>query len=303
MLEVPYLQTSVFVDERYSFGGNQLATYWNSEINKNISTDIMQGMTLEMNFSESTFLEKPTNDEYSAKVRIFTPAREIQFAGHPTLGTAFAMKEKGIVTREENNAILELGVGPIPVTYLPDGNIRMQQNEPEFLDIWGDKVSLARALNISKDDIATNAPMQWVSTGFPFLIVQLKSLEAVQKASPNSLEILSTFEGQISKLIVLFCTEGVNQDSHIHLRMFAPEVGVVEDPATGSAAGPLAAYIEQYNLLKRKKPGADIIIEQGYEIRRPSKLVANVIGEEDFTGAYVSGRTRLIAEGTFYLDL
>ena len=303
MLEVPYLQTSVFVDERYSLGGNQLATYWNSEINRVISTDTMQGMTLEMNFSESTFLEKPSSSEYDAKVRIFTPAREIPFAGHPTIGTAFVMKKKGIVEKDATSAILELGVGPIPVDYSQDGSIRMRQNEPEFLDMWGDKATIASALNISKDLISTESPMQWVSTGFPFLMIRLNSLEAVQQASPNPPEILSALEGQISKQIVLFCTEGVNSDSHVHLRMFAPEVGVVEDPATGSAAGPLAAYIEQYNLLNREKPCADIVIEQGYEIRRPSKLVASVIGEQDFVGAYVSGLTRLVAEGTFYLDI
>ncbi|MFW9850928.1 MAG: PhzF family phenazine biosynthesis protein [Candidatus Thorarchaeota archaeon] len=303
MLEIPYIQTSVFVDDRYNFGGNQLATYWNIDINKSISTDNMQGMTLEMNFSESTFLEKPTSSEFAAKVRIFTPARELDFAGHPTIGTAYVMREKGIVKSNARAATLELGIGPIPVDYLPSGLIRMKQNEPEFLDIWGDKVSIASALNISKDDIATEAPMQWVSTGFPFLMIQLKSLESVQKASPNTPEILSTLDGQISKLIVIFCTEGVNKDSNVHVRMFGPEVGVVEDPATGSAAGPLAAYIEQYNLLKRKKPGDDIIIEQGYEIKRPSKIVASVIGEEDFIGAYVSGQTRLVAEGTFHLSV
>ncbi|MCK5240400.1 MAG: PhzF family phenazine biosynthesis protein, partial [Candidatus Thorarchaeota archaeon] len=220
-----------------------------------------------------------------------------------TIGTAFVMKKKGIVEKDATSAILELGVGPIPVDYSQDGSIRMRQNEPEFLDMWGDKATIASALNISKDLISTESPMQWVSTGFPFLMIRLNSLEAVQQASPNPPEILSALEGQISKQIVLFCTEGVNSDSHVHLRMFAPEVGVVEDPATGSAAGPLAAYIEQYNLLNREKPCADIVIEQGYEIRRPSKLVASVIGEQDFVGAYVSGLTRLVAEGTFYLDI
>jgi trans-2,3-dihydro-3-hydroxyanthranilate isomerase len=125
----------------------------------------------------------------------------------------------------------------------------------------------------------------------------------VQNTSPNPSEILSSLEGQISRQIVLFCTDGVNDDSHVHMRMFGPEVGVDEDPATGSAAGPLAAYIEQYNLLNRMKPGADIVIEQGYEIKRPSKLIASVIGEKDFVGAYVSGQTRLVAAGTFYLDI
>ncbi|MHA1638401.1 MAG: PhzF family phenazine biosynthesis protein, partial [Candidatus Thorarchaeota archaeon] len=142
----------------------------------------------------------------------------------------------------------------------------------------------------------------WVSTGFPFLMVPLKNLEAVQSASPNPSEIMATLDGEISKQIVLFSTETVNDDSHLHVRMFAPEVGIVEDPATGSAAGPLAAYVEQYNILEREKRCKDIIIEQGYEIKRPSKLVAAVIGENDFVGVYVSGKTRLTTEGTFYIE-
>jgi len=263
---------------------------------------MMQGMALEMNFSESTFIESPTNSVYAAKVRIFTPARELQFAGHPTIGTSFVLKRTGIVRTAAQNVLLELGIGPIPVDYMDDGSIRMKQNEPEFLDIWADKKAIASALNIDPSEIDTQSPMQWVSTGFPFLMVPLKSLEAVKKANPNPAEIMTALDGQISKLVLIFSRETVNADSDLHVRMFGPEVGVVEDPATGSAAGPLTAYVEQYNLLRRNNPGRAIVIEQGYEIKRPSKLTANVIGTDDFTGVYVSGMTRLIAEGTFFLD-
>ena len=145
--------------------------------------------------------------------------------------------------------------------------------------------------------------MQWVSTGFPFLIVPLRSLDAVERASPNPAELLSALDGQINRQVMIFSTETVNEGSHVHARMFAPEVGVVEDPATGSAAGPLTAYLEQYGILNREHRGEDIIIEQGYEIKRPSRLVGNIIGEDDFKGVYVSGQTRLVAEGHFYLDL
>ncbi|MFW9932358.1 MAG: PhzF family phenazine biosynthesis protein, partial [Candidatus Thorarchaeota archaeon] len=302
MPDIPYIQTSVFVDNRYGFGGNQLATFWNAKSNESLNQEIMQGIALEMNFSESTFIEKPTKSDYIVKVRIFTPARELRFAGHPTIGTAFVLKESGILKSSSRHAIMELGIGPIPVDYLDNGAIRMKQNEPEFLEMWGDKVSIASALGISSNAIDTRSPMQWVSTGFPFLMVPMKSLEAVKSASPNSPEILSALEGQISKQIVLFSTETENSDSHLHVRMFGPEVGVVEDPATGSAAGPLAAYVEQYNLLNRDLPGQDIIIEQGYEIRRPSRLTASIIGEKDFTGVYVSGLTRLVAKGTFFIE-
>ena len=91
MLEIPYVQTSVFVDERYRFGGNQLATYWDSKANSGLTTELMQGLALEMNFSESTFIEKPSLNQFAARVRIFTPARELAFAGHPTIGLTFGL--------------------------------------------------------------------------------------------------------------------------------------------------------------------------------------------------------------------
>jgi trans-2,3-dihydro-3-hydroxyanthranilate isomerase len=303
MLEIPYVQTSVFVDDRYRFGGNQLATYWDANMNSKLTSELMQGMALEMNFSESTFIEKPSLGQCAARVRIFTPARELDFAGHPTIGSAFVMKRKGIVGSDVHDAVLELGIGPIPVTYGAGGSIAMKQNEPEFLDILSDKSSIAAAINISPSQIDTRSPMQWVSTGLPFLIVPVKTLEGVRNASPNSPEIISALQGQVSRQVVLLTTETVNPDSHLHVRMFGPEVGVVEDPATGSAAGPIAAYVEQYNLLNRKELGKEVIIEQGYEIQRPSKLSAKVIGGSDFTGVYVSGSSRLIAEGTFYLEV
>ncbi len=303
MTEIPYLQTSVFVDARYGFGGNQLATYWNAKLNTQLTTELMQGMTLEMNFSESTFIEPPSKEGNAAKVRIFTPARELKFAGHPTIGSAFVLREMGIVDKSVHSAILELGIGPIPVEYLEDGSIRMTQNEPEFLDILDDKYGIASALQISSSEIDTRAPMQWVSTGFPFLMVPVKTLDIVKEASPISTELLSVLKGKLGAQVVLFSTDAENDDSHVHARMFGPEVGVVEDPATGSAAGPLAAYIEQYDLLGRDERGQEIVIEQGYEIKRPSKLIAQVIGKNDFKGVYVRGWTRVVAKGVFFIDI
>ncbi|MFX1561636.1 MAG: PhzF family phenazine biosynthesis protein, partial [Promethearchaeota archaeon] len=134
MREFPYIQTSVFVDDRMPFGGNQLATYWDTDANSSLTQEEMQGMALEMNFSESTFLEKATNKDCVSKVRIFTPAAEIPFAGHPTLGTAFVLKHKQILKPRMTTALLELGVGPIRVDYLDDDNVRMIQPKPIFED-------------------------------------------------------------------------------------------------------------------------------------------------------------------------
>ena len=300
MRELPYVQTSVFVDDRQSFGGNQLATYWDIDANKSLSQDEMQGMALEMNFSESTFLEKPTTNDCVSKVRIFTPAAEIPFAGHPTLGTAFVMKHKQILGPEVTTALLQLGVGPIRVNILADNIIRMIQPKPTFETPLEDAKKVLDAIGLTLNDVDLASPVQIVSTGFPYIIVPIKTLSAVKKAEP----VPSLFGTNLSHLstqqVMIFSTETLFSDSHVHARMFAPEVGVVEDPATGSAAGPLGAYLEKHKILRNHKLGEPINIEQGYEIQRPSKLVARV-PDESISEVHVSGKVRLIAEGTFYL--
>ncbi len=300
MRSIPYVQTSVFVDDRHSFGGNQLATYWDVELNKAIPTDIMQGMTLEMNFSESTFVEKTTMKDCSFKIRIFTPTSEIHFAGHPTLGTSFVLKHKGLIEQSTRKTTLELGVGPILVEYLDSGLIQMQQPQPKFLQTLDEPTLVTEALGLNPGDIDSEFPSQWVSTGFPFLIVPLRNLDAVERAVPNPQLIMSNLRDHLSQEILIFSVEGVHADSHVHSRMFAPGAGVLEDPATGSAAGPLGAYVEKYKLLSDHSIGEEIRIEQGFEMNRPSQLIARVPNEE-MDQVLVSGNTRLTAEGTFFL--
>ncbi|MHA2149692.1 MAG: PhzF family phenazine biosynthesis protein [Candidatus Thorarchaeota archaeon] len=300
MREFPYVQTSVFVDDRQSFGGNQLATYWDSSVNLSLTQEEMQGMALEMNFSESTFLVEPTTKGCISKVRIFTPASEIPFAGHPTLGTAFVLKHKQILNPEKKTALLELEVGPIRVDFLDDYNVRMIQPEPSFEKPIEDAKKVAEAIGLTLSDVDQDNPVQVVSTGNPFLIVPIKNISAVKKAAP----VPSLFRPNLADLstmqISIFSTETIFLDSHVHARVFAPELGVVEDPATGSAAGPLGAYLEKHKILRNHQLGDPINIEQGYEMERPSKLVARV-PHESMSEVHVSGKVRLIAEGTFYL--
>jgi trans-2,3-dihydro-3-hydroxyanthranilate isomerase len=300
MREFPYVQTSVFVDDRYSFGGNQLATFWDVNANASLTKEEMQGIALEMNFSESTFLVKPTTKGCISRVRIFTPASEIPFAGHPTLGTAFVIKLKKILNQEKATALLQLGVGPIRVDILEDEKIRMIQPEPNFEDPVKDLKKITEAIGLSANDVHQHIPAQIVSSGFPFLIIPIKTLSAVKKAAP----VPTVFKKNLSELstqqVLIFSTETTHHDSQVHARMFAPEVGVVEDPATGSAAGPLGAYLEKYSVLKNHQFGEPINIEQGYEIRRPSKLIARV-PHESMSEVHVSGKVRLVAEGAFYL--
>jgi trans-2,3-dihydro-3-hydroxyanthranilate isomerase len=301
MQSIPFVQTSVFVEDRYKFGGNQLATFWDASQNKVLSTEMMQGIALEMNFSECTFLEKPTVRGCHSKVRIFTPGRELQFAGHPTLGTAFVMRHRGLVDRLKNSVMVELGIGPIRVDYQKGDSLRMAQPSPSFMEAITDTSPIAEAIGLEPDDITDEYPTQVVSTGIPFLIVPIKSLSLVKAANPNPQRIIENLEHVSSSDILIFSTESVHSDSNVHARMFAPDVGALEDPATGSAAGPLGAYLEKYRVLKHHEFGQAIVVEQGYEIRRPSRLTVTV-PHESMEEIFVSGKVRLVAEGTFYIE-
>jgi len=300
MRNLPFVQTSVFVEDRYPFGGNQLATFWDAKNNSGLSLESMQGIAREMNFSETTFLEKPLTKGCASKVRIFTPGRELKFAGHPTLGSSFVMKHKGIVAASQNTAVIELGIGPIRVDFQTNNSVRMTQPSPTFMDIVKDASVITKALGLDSGDVSDEYPTQIVSTGLPFLVLPLKSLSAVKKAIPNPQQILKNLKDFPTKEILIFSTETVHSENNIHARMFAPSVGVLEDPATGSAAGPLGAYLEKYSVLKNHSFGEPIEIEQGYEIQRPSRLTVTV-PHESMEEVFVSGKVRLVAEGIFYL--
>jgi trans-2,3-dihydro-3-hydroxyanthranilate isomerase len=299
MRSFPYVQTSVFVDDRFSFSGNQLATFWDLESNKPLTQEEMQGIALELNFSETTFLVDKESKLADAKVRIFTPGMEIPFAGHPTLGTAFVMVHKQLVASGRTDLTLELGVGDIQVEVLAKDTISMTQPTPVFMTEYKETESLARAIGLDESAISTETPMQWISTGFPFLIVPITSIEEVQRSVPNPALILETLKSLPSQEILIFATDTVFDDSHVHARMFAPGAGVLEDPATGSAAGPLGAYLSKYRFFEDEK---EFVIEQGHEMKRPSRLVVNVEGLGDHMTVKVSGKVKLMAAGDFYLE-
>ncbi len=300
MHEIPFIQTSVFTDDRFQFSGNQLATFWKLSEDE-LSTEQMQGITREMNFSETTFVLPSKVDKCVRKVRIFTPGREIPFAGHPTLGTAFVLRNQGIIGAEDTRAYLELGIGPIIVEF-HDNLVKMHQATPEFLAEFQDTEAIAEIMGISPDLILHKFPMQFVSTGFPFLVVPLTSLEAIQTINLDTNLLLKTLEGFPSQELLVFTPDTVYDDSHVHVRMFAPSAGVPEDPATGSAAGPLGGYLEVYQVLSNYPRGTTFILEQGYEINRPSKLIVQCSYEKDeITEVIVGGEVEITVEGKFFI--
>lgn len=269
------------------FTGNQLAVIRHAA---DLSAETMQAIAREMHFSETTFILSDTPRAGGYDVRIFTPAAEVPFAGHPTLGTAFLIREQ-IIARPVDQVILNLQVGQIPVTF--DGDLLwMRQISPTFGQTCTPP-QLAPVLNLEPGDFDTRFPIQEVSTGLPFLIVPLKGLDAVRRAHitlPRLKELIASLD---AKMIFLFCAETYERENQLNARMFGDEFGVAEDPATGSANGCLAGYLVKYRYFGTNE--INVRVEQGYEIQRPSllRLKAGTQGQE--IQVDVGGQVYLVA--------
>jgi trans-2,3-dihydro-3-hydroxyanthranilate isomerase len=244
--------------------GNQLAVFTDA---RGLSDVEMQTLAREMNFSESTFVlprDPATERERGVRVRIFTPDEELPFAGHPTLGTA-------VVVRGSSGAAavyLDLNVGKIPVQF-SDGDGRafgqMTQRDPEFGQMHS-REDVARATGLELSEISEDVPIQTVSTGNPFIIVPLRSLAALQKLAPPWPLMYSYLQGTDARFFYFVTREPQNSAARMQARMIFYRG---EDPATGSAAGPCAAWAVQYGVIQ---PDEQILLEQGVEMKRRSQI-------------------------------
>ena len=255
----------MFTDKAYA--GNQLAVFPDGE---GLTAKQMQMLAREINYSETTFILKSTNTTADFNIRIFTPKAELPFAGHPVLGTTYAiMNILDIWPAKKPVLKLNMKVGVIPLEKR-GGNIWMTQQEPQFFKTFTDKKAIAALVNLPAEDISDDLPMEEVSTGNRVLIVPVKSLAAVQRASGNTDKLIRFYKETGTHAPYIFTRETVDKKAKIHSRFFAPHLGIIEDAATGSAAGPLTGY-----LLKHKVFGIsfDIMNEQGLEMGRPSKIL------------------------------
>lgn len=294
MPPLPFWIVDVFAEKKYA--GNQLAVFTQAG---NLSTEEMQQIAKEMNFSETTFILSPELQEGGYDVRIFTPARELPFAGHPTLGTAFVLQQ-GILQQPVEQITLNLKVGPIPVTFsyhnqVPDV-LWMRQNSPEFGAILSAE-AIAPVLSLNVDDIDPRFPIQEVSTGVPFIIVPLKTLAALQRIKVNGEQLARVVEPLQAKEIFVFCPETRDSANQFSARMFAPLLGIAEDPATGSANGCFAGYLVQHAYLGEGLLKAQV--EQGYEMGRPSLLRLQAQKQDGAIAVLVGGKVIPIARGEF----
>jgi len=288
----PFHLVDVFAEGRYT--GNQLAVIRPAG---DLTTAEMQALAREMHFSETTFVESETPTDGGFEVRIFTPNAELEFAGHPTLGTAHVIREVVAPDRPDEVA-LNLGVGQIPVTVEGAGDdevLWMTQRAPTFGETLDPAVA-AEAVGLTPADVADDDPVQVVSTGLPTLVVPLASLDAVRRAETN-LPVYRerVVEGLDVPNVLVFAPETVHAENDLHVRMFAPALGVPEDPATGSSNGCLAAFLARHRTLGG--PVVDARVEQGYELERPSLLFLRAEDGDEVT-VEVGGRVAWVADGT-----
>lgn len=283
--------TDVFGKEKYS--GNQLATFTDAS---NISDEEMQKIAFEIGFSETTFITSGLKENRGYDVRIFTPLEEVPFAGHPTLGTSYIIKEH-ILKEEKDSVILNLKAGQIPVEFKGD-IFWMKQNQPDFGNIHS-KEELAKVLSINKEDIFEEFPVEEVSTGLNMTIVPLKNMDALKRSKTNVMAYDHYCTHTNARPILLFSPEAYESQQTLSVRMFADCFGIPEDPATGSANGCLAAYLAKHNFLKTGS--FEIKTGQGYEMGRPSELELKTIKDGSKIDVYVGGKVIPVAEGEWYL--
>lgn len=295
--DYPFVQVDVFTD--HMFGGNQLAVFPDAA---RLSTEQMQAIAKEMNLAETTFLFAPADNAHAARVRIFTPARELQFAGHPTLGTAYVIATQSSEPGGKDELVLEEGVGPIRV------RLEGERSAPSFLWMshppatFGPSLEprggFARALSLAEENLLPDAPVCTGSTGTPFLYVPLKDRHTVDSARLDVPALLSVFDDPEPVGVFVFAPE---PPGRVYSRMFAPHTAdIPEDPATGSASGPLGAYLVRHGI---EQGGAvvTVISEQGTKMGRQSFIHIRVRREDGTEHIEVGGSVVPVLDGVLHL--
>lgn len=303
MSGIKFFVVDVFAEKK--FGGNQLAVF--RDLENKLEDRVMQAIAKEINFPETTFI-KSNHANQRFKAKIYTPECEVPFAGHPSIGTSYIIS-KFITPRPQEKLTLELVHGDIEISVLQPDNLEhsalfMTQTQPEFGDLFTHN-EIANDLGIAIDLIDTSMPIQEISTGLPYIIVPIKNLRAMERLTLKSDSLQQFLEnkkkyktnsksGQ-STAIYLFTNEAYEERNSFNARMFAIENDkIIEDAATGSAAGCLLAY-----LLKHVDKNTSGTLEQGFQMGRKSHLYLEGNRTDNRFHIKVGGRAKLISEGTW----
>jgi trans-2,3-dihydro-3-hydroxyanthranilate isomerase len=306
-MDYKFFTCDVFTDKLH--GGNPLAVLPDAT---GLSDEQMVGITREFNYSETTFVFPPKDPSHTRRVRIFTPGRELMFAGHPTVGTAHVLAVAGLIpiTGEDTRIVFEEGVGPVPVL------IRSKNGTPYFSQLTAAKLpevgdpppsskTLSEILSLEPNDILADDLMEpeAVSCGTPFLFIPVRTPETLSRIKVNVGKWEESLQSYWAPEMFVFSTEkwpGIFEGGHIRARMFAPGIGVTEDPATGSACAALAGFL---GFRSEQRTGTlKWSVDQGVEMGRPSRLELEVdIDRGQVKAIRVGGSTVLVSSGLLHL--
>lgn len=296
-----FVQIDVFT--RTPLSGNALAVFPDAA---GLAAATMQALAREMNLSETTFVTPSA--VATQRVRFFTPTAEIPLAGHPTIGTWWALAELGMVDLPKIGAVRvtqETGAGVLPVDLELAGGrptrVVMTQRLPEFGDPVREIATLGKALGGDGRTVRRRPPPQIVSTALPQLMVPIASLEVLRNlpSGGSGMALAKLLRTYGTDCAMCYTLETVSPEATVHSRMFAPGLGVPEDPATGSAAGALGAFLVRHNALRPRDGVARAVIEQGIEIGRPSSIEVEIaVGNGDeITEVRVGGQAVTVITG------
>jgi trans-2,3-dihydro-3-hydroxyanthranilate isomerase len=262
----------------------------------------MQRLAREMNFSESTFILPAEEAGTDIRMRIFTPMQEMPMAGHPTIGSTFALAQTGVIAPGTSRFVFGLNIGPVPVDLEWHGSTLafawMTQSVPAFGPVVANRRAVASALGLEVADLSADLPVQPVSCGVPFLFVALRDRAAVDRAVSDAAAVRRLMvDARIDLPIFLFSVDPSGSRDTVYSRMFAPELGIVEDPATGGASGPLGCYLVRHGIV-RGEPARSMVSLQGVAMGRTSRIHISVAGSAGaITEVKVGGEAVLVGRG------
>ena len=303
MRKYQFYQLDVFTEKK--FEGNPLAVFPEAD---GITGEEMQKIAREMNLSETVFVLP--SDKALRKLRIFTPMQELPLAGHPVVGTWNLLANLGVTPQEKNGVIeieqeLNIGVLPVEIEFRDGKPLRVTMTQGKFYagEIVSDErevLKLAKGLGLEVSDFHSRAdlPVQVVSTGIKALAVPLVSLDSLGRCRINSQLLSEVYLAFGAIGCYAFAFETIENDSRVHARFFAPDDGIAEDPATGSAAGSLSGYLVYHGAIEAGK----FTIEQGDFMKRPSRIFAEVTGEKgNVEKVKIGGNSVIFAQGELFL--
>lgn len=301
MRKLRFIQADVFAET--PFGGNPVVVIPDAV---GLSAEDMQDVARGMEPVETAFVKPPQTTEADFSVRFFTASARVPFSGHPALGTAYVLAKEGRFELIEpiTQVIAETEIGQLPIDLYLDGDeihqVVLTEKRPQFGGPFEALGELAAGLNIPIDDLLeVSLPIQRVSTGLAALVVPLDSLAAVQDVLPHQAVLDQICTLSETDCIIVFSTETMQRDATAHVRVFAPPLGIEEDPATGSANGALGAYLVRHQIIPAQGV-AEIHCEQGYEIGRPSLVHVTVDTTSDDLSVRVGGRVLRSVDGHIF---